>query len=670
MRLLVLALAGLTLLSCRDLTVQSAGATKNPGPTARVLLPANGAVVPLAPFVRVEAEDANGVQSVTLSCPAGVLRTWTAAPYEGQVDLSPCLPFESPDGGALLPVVLSALAVDSLGNRGEVASAALDVDRRQPVLRVDLPARVQPLGALHFSLSSDTPLAAPPTVTIDGQTAAAKATDSSSQYFDVLFAPAPGLGVDGVPDGGELSLDELEKIERQLPVEVSATSQMGNSTRLVLSTLLSRIAWERGVPGGLAVDPGDSFSPGTMPLSPQAGPEGLVVPQPQAVFFDGGFLPGYLGYLNGSYGGADPALLADAGTLLPRALEPWGGTLFAINAGAATETNFRMPFGGQALQPVAPGFSASSAFKLGAFRLWPTERALCQLHVASAGNNCTLNVECLDSSDTGVVGKASDFATGQGSFLDTTGPVLRSGSSVLGLGPSFVGTSSCWTAGAGPTASLLLGSMADALPLDRLAPTEVVSVQRAVSAGDGTFVVRLGMAATSQRTVRVALLTLAPRGQLTDYFTGSRSGVGLVWDEAVELLAALPGGKALSVSQPAPGTHTALELRDTNQPNPVAAAKLPGVWTYVRGPDAQLAQNVVVDPNLGRLYVLMRTGTDASAVYHVVAMDFDLRVRWTYRYPFTQNPHLDTPLSLVGNDSSDQLYLIDPDGQRVVALWR
>ncbi|HET9451106.1 MAG TPA: hypothetical protein VFO83_09505, partial [Aggregicoccus sp.] len=271
--------AGLLLLGgalggCRDLDVPPPG----PGvaPQVRFVSPdvssASGSRVAQTLPVTLEALDANGIRSLTLSCGATPLFSWTAAPFIATVDLRPCT--GAPDGGTgLVAVTLVARAVDATGMEGS-ATVEVQVDASAPSVSLVLPERVAPGLPFSVLVKSDRPLAGVPLVSVEGVAVEARALDAST--FSATVAKAPGLGVDTWTGTGPPPLSVLEEVERALDVAVEARGLNGNpAPRVVTRTFVSRIAWERSIPG-VALGRGVDGVP--LPQLPVATAAGLVLP--------------------------------------------------------------------------------------------------------------------------------------------------------------------------------------------------------------------------------------------------------------------------------------------------------------------------------------------------------------------------------------------------------
>ena len=97
-----LLLLGAGVAGCRDLDVPPQG----PGvaPQVRFVSPdvtgVSGSRVAQTLPVTLDAQDANGIRSLTLSCGATPLFNWTAAPFIATVDLRPCTGAVDADAGA------------------------------------------------------------------------------------------------------------------------------------------------------------------------------------------------------------------------------------------------------------------------------------------------------------------------------------------------------------------------------------------------------------------------------------------------------------------------------------------------------------------------------------------------------------------------------------------
>ena len=311
------------------------GRQQNTGPDITINTPHPGDRVAISQFFSLSVEDVNGVQDVTLSCGDHVLRKWTqdGPLYQEAINLGICrqgVSVTGGDAGAFQTISLKVSATDKLG-AASTAPLTVTLDANVASVVVGAPPRVAPGAQFTITVQSDQDLVAPPQVLVDGVPVSTASTDGGQRSF-ASTATAPGLGVERgtyQSDGGDVPLEVLEEIERQLPVTVDATSSSGIVTHQDSRVLLSRIAWQSAVPGQVILDvtPAQAL--------PEAFSEGLQVPISTnltdgygsvwvPVFFDAedgtatpfrsleNFIPSLLGYRPFAFDSAGRTLLIDS----------------------------------------------------------------------------------------------------------------------------------------------------------------------------------------------------------------------------------------------------------------------------------------------------------------------------------------------------------------------
>ncbi len=150
-------------------------------------------------------------------------------------------------------------------------------------------------------------------------------------FYSIFFAATPGLGTDNYPysAGVPVPIEVLTETSRTVRLAVGATAANGNSTQLDLAVDLTRLVWDRYIPGKPAVA---ANNPITWAAEPVAYAGGLVVPLATATPASNtsAWIPGLLHALDGTFSGFDTSLLAGGldGGYLARGLNAQGETLF------------------------------------------------------------------------------------------------------------------------------------------------------------------------------------------------------------------------------------------------------------------------------------------------------------------------------------------------------
>src|SRR5262249_28380086 len=151
------------LAGCRDLSLPSSPpGSGNAGPEVAFISPAtDGEQLSVNPDVELTAADVTGVAQVELRCGAPAdggggqvqIRVWTAPPYRGTVDLTPCRPLGVTQVDGTLRLGLVAHAQDRQGNPSSpdaVREVVMDPD--VATLTTNAPARAAPGAPLSFTV--------------------------------------------------------------------------------------------------------------------------------------------------------------------------------------------------------------------------------------------------------------------------------------------------------------------------------------------------------------------------------------------------------------------------------------------------------------------------------------------------------------------------------------
>ncbi|HSP19699.1 MAG TPA: hypothetical protein VLQ79_09300, partial [Myxococcaceae bacterium] len=321
--------------ACLDLGLPGVPPDGGVGPELTVRAPRAGQTLSLNAPVAVDAVSVNGVASVTVTCgasPGTGVFTWNVAPYSGVVDFTRCSLLTSGPGDAGLGgLTLTFVAVDRLGH---ATTARVDVllDTTTASLSAVLPARVVPLSQLQLTVGSDRPLLLPPTVRLAGREADGivqrASADGGAPLYDVTFLRTPGLGIDSY--GGDpfnVPFEVLSDVQRAVTITVDGRATNGNASHLEQAVLLSRVLWDRAVPGRIAISAAD----------PVATAAGIQVPLATVDAIPGAtspWLPGFFRSSDGTYVPFDPPSIRVVGSSLPPgAIAPDAGSAFPADAG-------------------------------------------------------------------------------------------------------------------------------------------------------------------------------------------------------------------------------------------------------------------------------------------------------------------------------------------------
>ena len=259
---LLLAASSLLLSACLDLALPNVPADGGVGPELVIHTPREGDTIALNSPVSLDAASVNGVASVSVTCggaPSTGVFSWSVAPYTGLVDFTRCtLVTNGVNDAGVGQLQLTFVGVDL---QGHVSTKTLTVflDTTTASLSAVLPERVAPLATLKLTVGSDRPLLLPPTVRLAGREADGIVQrgnpDGGAPLYDVTFIRAPGLGIDNYAgDPFNVPFEVLVDVERSASLTVDARATNGNASHIEQGVLLSRVLWDRLVPGRIAID--------------------------------------------------------------------------------------------------------------------------------------------------------------------------------------------------------------------------------------------------------------------------------------------------------------------------------------------------------------------------------------------------------------------------------
>ncbi|MBX5482409.1 MAG: hypothetical protein IRZ16_11325 [Myxococcaceae bacterium] len=589
---------------CRDLTYREPEAENTP-PVVAFTSPHDGDVLPLWWHVALSAEDADGLAAATLSCNGTVLFQWVRPPYEAELELSRCLP---PNAAAAADVTLDAVVADGLGMVSAPVSVTVQVDPSLPKVVAQVPSRVAPGATVSFPMAAESPLGALPVVMVDGNPASVTG-DAALQNFTVSFT-APAIA----PPGGS-SVEDFYLTEHQASVEIVAAAPNGNEVRLTRPLVVSRVLWERPIPGYLVSEAGRTDEQNFVPRSTPDGlwlalaPEGETGWTPAFLRADGTFVTPTLP------SGATARGFSHDGRVLVD--DPTGSQTLAVSPDGVTEAGAHLPDG------------ALMRF---------SDKTCVQTWVSSG--SCPLNsagtFTCIPSSATPPPAFIFDRWTG-----GVAQHVVQSGETFLAfdfvdpLGFCVPDTFSFVTAGASTT---------DVGEWGVTGPSGA-QVTRAIPFGtSGAFFVQeegTGVRVEGgQPTATYPSLGKVPPGQI---------------------LAGRDNGEVIVVT--AANGHTNFSaVTPTNQTIPV---QIPGTfplapWPELSGQaDWTTPSNVVALPDGGFVYLAHPHPYGLA----VVAIDANLQLEWVYPYPRPSYSGM-----LVHDVPESPLYLVDFTNSYVVAL--
>jgi len=722
----LLAASCLLLPACFDLELPEVPGDGGVGPTLTINSPREGETISLNAPVSVDAVSVNGVASVTVTCggaPSTGVFTWNVPPYTGVVDFTRCTLVTSgvADSG-VGQLQLTFIGVDSLGH---VSTKPLNVllDTTTASLSAVLPERVAPLAPLNLTVGSDRPLLLPPTVRLAGREAdgiVQRANpDGGAPFFDVTFLQAPGLGIDNY--GGDpfnVPFEVLVDVERSVGLTVDARATNGNASHLEQGVLLSRVLWDRIVPGRIAIDAAE-------PVATARGIQ-VALAKNTVVNASSDWLPGFFRAPDGTYFAFDPSsivvssqplpdpadaggtgsdggtadggpILNDAGVANALAVVDGGSIPFPVDAGfvaadfdghgnvlftrpsTSQRTGSDVIALGEPINGPRPATGFTVPFFLDALQtdggvtgppLTRMDDLVCPPDIltgAQAGcyfGAATHEVDCLQAA----TGKLFN-ALGSSSTVPLAPPNPGGTAGAFNavrtyLSPNDV-SSTCgpaWTFFSFPQNGFVLQLQSD----PALAGCIVQSVTRLLPVVDGSYA--LGVTVDCSGGFGIfgfQVLRVGPTGTLAGSYL-AKAGLPLPTQPLV--LGALQGG-TFSGGAPALGAvvtmrndppYTTFEAWLPDGAGPVATARVPGLYVYGSA-TARLAKNVRSATD-GSLSALLNSATLGDVVLHFGP---GLKPQWLYRYPrLAQNS------SLVGGVDQGNVYYVDPFNNDIVALKR
>ncbi len=653
--LLLLALG----LGCLNLDLPSVPATP-PAPSLDILSPKSDDVINLTAQVSVAAASVDGIAQVNVLCgpPDGgahLIYTWASAPYQALVDFSLCqdVAQRNPDAGhPLLQVQVTAI---SGGDAGATQQKGVDVflNTDGPVLTVLYPPSAQPKTPFTVLVATDGGLRSFPQVLLDGLPATSVTAASGPNglvTYSAYFQSTPGLGTDNSPytPGVPVPIEVLTDTQRAVRLTVSATGENGNTTQVDLGVELTRVVWDRYIPGQPAAS-----GPLAWAAQPLAFDGGLVLPLATTApaTSSSAWIPGRLDAVDGTFYGFDPALLPDGG-YLAKGLNALGETLFALFGGNASSLLLAPPPPSSA--PLFPGGTLVGPAVLPP--LTRVDNLLCLQDSVTGCSDAGDSVTCL----------TPQLSTVTASDAGLTGP--PSGSGVAGSGSSYLSPNSLVSAPCVGSASWNLADFADgglsfgpaADPNGTARGCQVTGIAKLLPVGDGTFVVQL----TSRCGVTAALppeypiLRVGPGSTILGAYTAP---LGTPATTRLEVVGALVDGRVVTLVNAPP--YTNFELWTLNSATPDVVTSIAGLYDAA---DAVLSSTLALSSYSAAdgSFAVLLSGTSSFGAA-IAAFGPKLQPRWLYLYPRIANAGT---ARLVSSAGAGNIYLVDEANNRAVSL--
>lgn len=688
MRLLVCGVVSLVVLltGCRDLSLppEDGGSTGAGVEGLQLIEPDELALSrPLARATqfRLSVASANGVNQVDLRCGDRVVALWNTegrgspeAPVllQAVVDFTDCV---DPQEGAPTPneIALRIRATDGTDLPFVDLERKVLVDFSQPVITAVLPERVVSGQNLSFLVRSDVPLASPPLAMIDGRPASVTPENAAENSYRVVHTRALELGAARLPPDHLANTAQLEETQRPVSVQITARSATGNEGRLDATLTLTRVAWERSVPGIVFASPAlpaqQSVITFPQPLHPVASEGGLTLPIHRSLQTDGGvsWVPGFFAADDGAYRPVPASVLAQANQ--GGALEQSGAVLLQSLNG----TVLRVAFDGTLTSRYDENATSPD---------WTSQGdRFCRHQVTSSFGQCVADsthaFQCYTPGQqlptTVASGSAPDSTLSAGRYAFFAGEHFFS---LFGQPKTDTSGLICDPTSPEPSFRIADGQLQPLAPLrssfdilfNRILPSERGDFALVLQPRSGeTLVNRWGLTGTSQE---------GSLGAVDDFILDA-------WGESNPTLDRVPltyrpdGTVLLFPLDVASGTT---EIRGQGE----SGAKLGSavfygyyeplretVWSHY--PYGVFTLTDSVEPELRYTsYILVHRNGRSSGFFSVLAIDHLMRPKWVYHYPRQlQTPLTDAvPLTLSGSSASKYLYLVDEEINAVTAIAR
>jgi hypothetical protein len=647
-----LALGLFLLASCLNLDVPNVPATPVP-PSLSIASPRTGDTISLSQQVSVAAASVYGISSVSVLCGpldggAHTVFTWSAAPYLAPVSFGVCqdVTQQNPDGGD----PLLQITVFALSDAGAVQDAGITVflDSRGPDLLVQYPPTAQPKSSFTVTVSADIELRSIPEVSLGGTPPDSigvlpNPDGGMLPVYSALFKSTPGLGTDNLPYTKDVPvpIEALTDTDETVRLTVSGTALNGNTTELDLSVDLTRVVWDRYIPGQPA-----SSSPKDWAAEPLAFSLGLLLPLATSspATSASNWLPGLMAAYDGTFYGADASPL-DAG-YLARAFNSQGQTLFVNFNGSSSKYLLAPPPGMSTPPPVT-----STNEPLAAPPLTRVDNLLClQDGVTGCSEEALESLECFDASLHPVTASgggptgppvAGVVAGAGGRYLSPVQPVCDGSWNLVDLG----------------TGTVSFGPLADP---NGIGACTVTGVLKLFAVGDGTFVVQLSEACGTVAPLppEFPILRVGANSTILGAYTAPQGTPFLVKQEVVGVLS---DGRVVTLSNAPPFTN--FQLWSLNSASPDVTTPITGLYDSA---DALLPSVLALSSYSGvdgSFAVLLSNNATFGAA--VMAFGPELQPRWLYVYPRVTSA---TTVRLVSAPAIGDVYLVDEFNNRAVSL--
>ena len=652
-RLFLLSL--LAAVACLNLDLPTVPTTPT-SPSVIVLTPKPGDTISLSGQVSVSAASVNGLSTVSVLCGAAdagarTVFVWAAPPYLAQVNFATCqdLTFPNPDGGSF-PIL--PLTVRALSDAGATQDVSLEVSLNDvtPVLSVQYPPTAQPKAPFTVQVSTNVLPRSFPSVTLAGVPAdsvtALEAGPDGGTYL-AFFRSTPGLGTDNGPpsaSGVPVPIEVLTDTGRTVRLTVSATAPNGNTTEEDFSVELTRVVWDRYIPGQPASNSATDWA-----AQPVAYAGGLVLPLATAApaGSTSNWLPGRLEAADGTFDGFDSTLLPGGldGGYLATGLSAQGATLFVQPQGR---------FSGFLLAPPPPltaPLPTRTRVGIVTRPLTAVDNLLClQDSVTACSTGTVESLVCLDPTLAAVSATSGIVSTGP----PTPGVVAGAGGRYLSPNVAVCGSS--WNLVDLAQGTVSFGPLQDPnLP----ANCSVASISKLLAVGDGTFVVQLvsNCIATAALPPVVSILRVGQNSAILGAYTAPLGTPSTVLREVV---GALPNGKLVTLRNAPP--FTLFELWTLDSPTPDAQAPIAGLFDSADAALGSVLAQSSFGGEDGSFAVLLSGGTFGAAI---AAFGPGLQPLWLYLYPRITNA---TSARLVSAASLNDVYLVDELNNRAVSV--
>jgi len=640
-----------------------------PPPSLTVVTPRPGDSVTLTSQVAVEASSVNGIASVTVLCGpldggARQAFVWVSAPYQGLVDFSVCegVATQNPDGGKI-PILQLAFQALSTVDAGQEVDFLVQFNTSSPGITVQYPPSAQPNSPFTVVVNTDTALSSFPIVTLAGLAATSvsttPSTDGGQPSYIAFFASTPGLGTDNyqyVPNQ-PVPIEVLTDTDEVVRLTVDATAQAnGNTTALDLGVELTRVVWDRFIPGvpaqnspiAWAAEP-VAYSGGlVLPLSTTAGGGASSAWIPGGFSRDDGTFLGFdatiIGGLDGGYSAV--AINGEGETLFYELVARTGKLLLAPPPPATTPVVTRSVLG---LVQVNPPLTHMTSADGGAL--------LClQDSVTTCSQENVETLSCLTDQ------LASVSAT-SGEALVSTGPpdagfVAGAAGRYMSPNPGMCGSS--WNFVDLTNDTVSFGPFED--PNGSARDCDIFAMTKLLAVGDGTFVVQLASGCDLTGLNEFPILRVGTGSTILGAYTAP---LGTPRTLQREVVGVLTDGRVVTLTNSPPNTNFELWSMNPTAANtdiPDVTSPIAGLYDSADNLEGSLVARSAYAATDGSFALLL---SGAPLGVGVLAFGPALQPLWFYLYPritSTGNSRL------VSAAAFGDVYLLDEFNSRAVSL--